>query len=216
MSLRDTSKFISLVLRHKPDAIGITLDEHGWANVDELIGGIAKQQRFDIAMLEKIVATDEKQRYSFNEDKTLIRANQGHSVPVDVELEQVSPPKHLYHGTGEKYVASIETQGLIPKSRLYVHLSPDYNTAEKVGSRHGKPVVYRISAEMMARDGYVFYKSVNGVWLTKEVPVKYFKRDSFDYNTVNEIAAKLREAFAAEDENVVEEQLIPQYSWEYV
>lgn len=122
MSLRDTSKFISLILRHKPDAIGITLDEHGWANVDELIAGIAKQQHFDMAMLEEIVATDEKQRYSFNDDKTLIRANQGHSVPVDVELEQVSPPKHLYHGTGEKYVASIEEQGLIPKSRLYVHL----------------------------------------------------------------------------------------------
>lgn len=216
MSLRDTSKFISLILRHKPDAIGITLDEHGWANVDELIAGIAKQQHFDMAMLEKIVATDDKQRYSFNEDKTLIRANQGHSVPVDVELEQVSPPKHLYHGTGEKYVASIEKQGLIPKSRLYVHLSPDYNTAEKVGSRHGKPVIYCISAEKMAKDGYVFYKSVNGVWLTKEVPVKYFKRDSFDYDIVNEIAAKLREAFAAEDEDAIEELLIPQYSWEYV
>ena len=216
MSLRDTSKFISLILRHKPDAIGITLDEHGWANVAELIEGISKQQHFDMAMLEEIVATDEKQRYSFNEDKTLIRANQGHSVPVDVEFEQASPPKYLYHGTGEKYVASIEAQGLIPKSRLYVHLSADYNTAEKVGSRHGKPVIYRISAEKMAKDGYVFYKSVNGVWLTKEVPVKYFKRDSFDYDTVNEIAARLREAFAAEDENAVEEKIIPQYSWEYV
>ena len=107
MSLRDTSKFISLILRHKPDAIGITLDEHGWANVDELIAGIAKQQHFDMAMLEEIVATDEKQRYSFNDDKTLIRANQGHSVPVDVELEQVSPPKHLYHGTGNlSYIVS--------------------------------------------------------------------------------------------------------------
>lgn len=216
MSIRDTSKFISLILRHKPDVIGISLDEHGWANVDELIEGISKQQHFDMAMLEEIVATDEKQRYSFNEDKTLIRANQGHSVPVDVELEQVSPPKYLYHGTGEKYVASIEAQGLVQKSRLYVHLSSDYNTAEKVGSRHGKPVVYRISAEKMAKDGYVFYKSVNGVWLTKEVPVKYFKRDNFDYDIVNEIAARIREAFVAEDEDTIEEQLIPQYSWEYV
>lgn len=180
MSLRDTSKFISLILRHKPDAIGIVLDEHGWANVSELIEGIAKQQPFDMTMLEEIVATDEKRRYSFNEDKTLIRANQGHSVPVDVELEQVSPPQYLYHGTGEKYAASIEAQGLVPKSRLYVHLSSDYGTAEKVGARHGKPVVYRISAERMAKDGYVFYRSVNGVWLTKEVPVQYFKRDSFD------------------------------------
>lgn len=120
------------------------LDEHVWANVDELIEGISRQQHFDMAMLEEIVATDDKQRYSFNEDKTLIRANQGHSVPVNVELEQVSPPKHLYHGTGEKYVTSIEAQGLSPKSRLYVHLSPDYNTAEKVGSRHGRSVILSI------------------------------------------------------------------------
>ncbi len=164
-----------------------------------------------MAMLEEIVATDEKQRYSFNENKTLIRANQGHSISVDVELEQVLPPKHLYHGTGEKYVASIEEQGLIPKTRLYVHLSPDFNTAEKVGSRHGKPVVYRISAEKMAKDGYVFYKSSNGVWLTKEVPIQYFKRDSFDYDIVNEIVAELREAYIDDNEDAIEEQIIPTY-----
>lgn len=216
MSLRDTSKFISLILRHKPETIGITLDEHGWANVSELIEGISKTQHFDMAMLEEIVATDEKQRYSFNENKTLIRANQGHSVSVDVELEQVSPPKHLYHGTGEKYIIPIEEQGLIPKSRLYVHLSSDFNTAEKVGSRHGKPVVYRISAEKMAKDGYVFYKSANGVWLTKEVPTQYFKRDSFDYNIVNEIVAELREVFIDDNEDAIEEQIIPNYGWEYV
>lgn len=216
MSLKDTSKFISLILRHKPEVIGISLDEHGWANVDELIEGIAKQQHFDMAMLEEIVATDDKQRYSFNEDKTLIRANQGHSVPVDVELEEVLPPKHLYHGTGEKYVASIEAHGLIPKSRLYVHLSPDFNTAEKVGARHGKPVVYRVSAEKMERDGFVFYKSVNGVWLTKEVPSQYFKRDSFDYNVVNEIAEKVLYAIADDNLDVIEEQIIPKHGWEYV
>lgn len=216
MSLNDTSKFISLILRHKPEVIGISLDEHGWANVDELIEGIAKQQHFDMAMLEEIVATDDKQRYSFNEDKMLIRANQGHSVSVDVELEAVAPPKHLYHGTGEKYVALIEAQGLIPKSRLYVHLSSDYNTAEKVGSRHGKPVVYRILAENMARDGYVFYKSVNGVWLTKIVPPQYFKRDSFDYNVVITIAEEILGAITEDDLDVVEEQIIPKYGWEYV
>ncbi len=216
MSLRDTSKFISLILRHKPETIGITLDEHGWASVSELIEGISKKQHFDMAMLEEIVATDEKQRYSFNENKTLIRANQGHSISVDVELEQVLPPKHLYHGTGEKYVASIEEQGIIPKTRLYVHLSPDFNTAEKVGSRHGKPVIYRISAEKMAKDGYVFYKSSNGVWLTKEVPTQYFKRDSFDYNIVNRIVAELREAFMDDNEDAIEEQIILTYGWEYV
>ena len=178
MSLKETSKFISLILRHKPEEIGITLDEHGWANVDELIAGIAKTRIFDMSMLEEIVRTDEKQRYSFNEDKTLIRANQGHSIPVDVELEQKVPPEILYHGTGEKYVSSIEKQGLIPKSRLYVHLSADYDTAVKVGSRHGKPVVYTVAAGEMHKNGYTFYLSVNGVWLTKSVPPQFLQRES--------------------------------------
>ena len=176
MSLKETSKFIALILRHKPEEIGIALDEHGWANVDELIAGISKRQPFSMADLEEIVAADEKGRYSFNEDKTLIRANQGHSIPVDVELEKVEPPEFLYHGTGEKYVESIEEKGIIPKSRLYVHLSSDYDTAVKVGSRHGKPVVFRVKANKMYRDGFVFFKSVNGVWLTKEVPTQYFNR----------------------------------------
>ena len=127
-------------------------------------------------MLDEIVRTDEKQRYSYNEDHTLIRANQGHSIPVDVELEKVEPPEFLYHGTGEKFTASIDKQGLIPKSRLYVHLSPDEETAVKVGRRHGKPVIYLVRAGNMKRDGYAFYRSVNGVWLTKEVPVKYLRK----------------------------------------
>ena len=173
LSLKETSKFISLILRHKPETIGITLDEHGWANVDELIAGIAKTHPIDMAILEQIVAEDEKQRYSFNEDKTLIRANQGHSISVDVELEEKQPPEILYHGTGEKYVSSINEQGLIPKSRLYVHLSKDEETAVKVGQRHGKPVIYKVKSGDMYRDGYKFFCSVNGVWLTKNVPVKY-------------------------------------------
>lgn len=176
MTNRDTSKFISLILRHKPEAIGITLDEHGWANVDELIAGVSKTHPLDMAGLERIVADDEKQRYSFNDDKTLIRANQGHSIPVDVELEEVCPPEVLYHGTGEKYTSSIEVQGLIPKSRLYVHLSCDEDTARKVGQRHGKPVIYIVKSGEMYRDGIVFYRSVNGVWLTKAVSVKYLER----------------------------------------
>lgn len=173
----ETSKYISLILRHKPETIGITLDEHGWANVDELIAGIAKSQPFTMEMLEEIVETDEKQRYSFNDDKSLIRANQGHSIPVDVELEEKCPPTILFHGTGEKYVMSISEQGLIPKSRLYVHLSSDYETAVKVGKRHGKPVVYTVSAGDMYNAGYRFYQSVNGVWLTKEVPVQYLSEE---------------------------------------
>lgn len=173
MKLTEISKFISLILRHKPDTIGIVLDEHGWANVDELINGINKSQAITKEILEKIVDEDNKQRYSFNEDKTLIRANQGHSIPVDVELEEVIPPKYLYHGTGRKYVASINRQGLIPKSRLYVHLSNGVVTATNVGSRHGIPVVYCIDAQKMYEDGYKFYLSKNGVYLTKEVPIQY-------------------------------------------
>lgn len=176
MSLNDTSKYIALILRHKPETIGISLDEHGWANVEELIAGIAKTQQFDMSMLEEIVNTDNKQRYSFNEDKTLIRANQGHSIPVDVELEEKQPPEILWHGTGEKYVNSIDLQGLIPKSRLYVHLSKDEQTAINVGSRHGKPILYRVLSGRMYEDGYKFYLSVNGVWLTKKVPVKYLEK----------------------------------------
>jgi len=174
MKLIDISRFMSLILRHRPDQIGISLDEHGWANVDELIAGIAvKAPNFNMEILEEIVRTDEKQRYSFNEDKTLIRANQGHSIPVDVELEEKEPPEVLWHGTGEKYVSSIDEQGLIPKSRLYVHLSKDEETAVKVGKRHGKPVLYRVSAFKMHQDGYKFYLSANGVWLTKVVPKEY-------------------------------------------
>ena len=175
MSLKSTSKFISLILRHKPETIGITLDEHGWADVDALIEGISRTKAFDRQMLEEIVATDEKGRYSFNEDKTLIRANQGHSIPVDVELEEKIPPEILYHGTGEKYVATIDEQGLIPKTRLYVHLSLDEETAKKVGSRHGKPVIYIVKSGQMSRDGIPFFLSANGIWLVKEVPVKYLE-----------------------------------------
>jgi len=188
MSLKNTSKYISLILRHKPETIGITLDEHGWANVEDLIKGVSKTHPLTMEVLEEIVRSDEKQRYSFNEDKTLIRANQGHSVDVDVELEEVKPPQYLYHGTGEKYVASIDTQGLIPKSRLYVHLSGDIETALKVGSRHGKSVVYRVLAEQMSDAGMVFYKSVNDVWLPKSVPLKYLRKESQALDMSDEIA----------------------------
>ena len=176
MNLTNLSKYMSLILRHKPEAIGISLDEHGWASVNDLICGIEKNNPgFNMDILEQIVRTDSKQRYSFNDDKSLIRANQGHSVNVDVELKEKEPPEYLYHGTGEKYVKSINQDGLIPKSRLYVHLSKDIKTAENVGKRHGKEVVYRINSGQMYRDGYKFYLSENGVWLIKEVPVKYLE-----------------------------------------
>lgn len=176
MTLNKTSRFISMILRHKPGVIGITLDEHGWADVSELIEGVNKVHPLDMETLEEIVRTNEKQRFSFNEDKTKIRANQGHTIPVDVELEEKVPPEFLYHGTGDKYVESIDSTGLEPRQRLYVHLSTDKETAAKVGQRHGKPVVYRVNSGQMAKDGYVFYLSVNGVWLTKAVPVKYLEK----------------------------------------
>ena len=176
MNLKSTSKYISLILRHKPEAAGITLDEHGWADVEELIAGVSKTHKLTMDILEEIVETDEKQRYSFNESKTLIRANQGHSIPVDVELPVTKPPKILYHGTGQKSVVSIDKQGLLPQGRLYVHLSGDIETAIKVGRRHGMPVVYEVLSGNMENDGYIYYRSVNGVWLTKTVPVKYLRK----------------------------------------
>lgn len=174
MNLTNISRHMSLILRHKPEDIGITLDEHGWANVDELIAGL----NIDMETLEQIVATDDKQRYSFNEDKTLIRANQGHSIPVDVELEEKEPPKYLWHGTGVKYLDSIKADGLIPKSILYVHLSADMETAGEVGKRHGKEALIRVNAAEMYKNCYTFYLSKNGVWLTKYVPVSYLNFNS--------------------------------------
>jgi len=177
MDLNSISKYISLILRHKPEVIGIRLDEHGWADVEELVNGVAKTKAgFNREALETIVRTDNKQRYSFNGDKTLIRANQGHSVPVDVELEECRPPEYLWHGTGEKYMASIDREGLLPKSRLYVHLSKDIDTAVNVGRRHGRPVVYKVLSGEMYHDGIKFYLSKNGVWLTKNVPARYLEK----------------------------------------
>lgn len=168
-----TSKFLSMILRHRPQELGIKLDEHGWADVQELIAAMSKTQRFTMKDLELIVNTDKKGRYAFNEDKTKIRANQGHSIKVDVELQEEKPPKTLYHGTGEKYVSSIDRRGLIPKSRLYVHMSANRDTAIEAGRRHGNPVLYLVDAEKMSRDGHKFFLSENGVWLAKTVPPKY-------------------------------------------
>ena len=170
--MKSLSKFLSLILRHQPQKVGIELDEHGWADVEELCRRV---RGLDRATLEQIVAQDEKQRYSFSADGKLIRANQGHSIPVDVELAELEPPEILYHGTGEKFAASIKAQGLIRKSRLYVHLSGDAETARKVGQRHGKPLIFLVESGKMFADGFKFYRSVNGVWLTEHVPAKYLK-----------------------------------------
>ncbi len=170
--MKSLSKFLSLILRHQSQKVGIELDEHGWADVEELCRRV---RGLDRATLEQIVAQDEKQRYSFSADGKLIRANQGHSIPVDVEPAELEPPEILYHGTGEKFAASIRAQGLIRKSRLYVHLSGDTETARKVGQRHGKPLIFLVESGKMFADGFKFYRSVNGVWLTEHVPAKYLK-----------------------------------------
>lgn len=177
MDLKKTSVFLSLILRHKPEEIGIQLDKNGWAEVSALIYGVNKTQKYflDVNILEEIVRTDNKQRYSFNENKTKIRANQGHSINVDVELEERKPPKILYHGTGQKYVDSIKSEGLKSKNRLYVHLSTDESTAINVGKRHGVPVVLKVNSDAMYQKGHIFYLSENGVWLTEYVPAQYLR-----------------------------------------
>lgn len=176
-NVTNLSRFISLILRHKPDVISIALDNNGYVNVNELIEGINKSSKYyiDFDILKYIVDTDDKMRYSFNSDLSKIRANQGHSIEVDVGLNDCKPPKTLYHGTGEKYLDDIFKKGLISKSRLHVHLSDNYKTALSVGSRHGKPVVLLINTYKMYADGYRFYLSANKVWLTKEVPIKYME-----------------------------------------
>ncbi len=176
MKTTNISRYIALLLRHHPEKVGLCLDEHGWAEVEALIQGVRQRYpEFNRAVLDEIVARDSKQRYAYNQDMTCIRANQGHSIPVDVELKQALPPAILYHGTGEKYVESIQKVGLIPKSRLYVHLSTDIQTAIQVGKRHGQPVVYQIDTQQMIHDGFIFYISANHIWLTKAVPVQYLK-----------------------------------------
>ena len=168
-------RFLSLVLRHDPHAAGITLDEHGWADVNALLAGVNRTGwKIDLFTLERIVRENNKQRYSFNEDHTKIRANQGHSISVDVELREVEPPKYLYHGTASRFLPAIQAEGIRRMSRQYVHLSGDFETAMAVGKRHGIPVVITIDAAAMARDGVEFYRSENGVWLCEHVEPKYF------------------------------------------
>ena len=168
-------KFLSLVLRHNPQAAGIILDEHGWADVQELLAGVRRSGReIDMETLERIVRENNKQRYSFSADHTKIRANQGHSLQVDVELTAVKPPRYLYHGTATRFLVAIRQEGIRKMSRQYVHLSSDFQTAIEVGRRHGSPVVLTINAEAMAQDGVIFYRSENGVWLCEHVAPKYF------------------------------------------
>jgi len=174
-SLKNSSKLLSLILRHKPETVGITLDGQGWANVDELIDKINSNTDYNTSMeeLEQVVASSDKQRFTFNDDKTKIRANQGHSIPVDLGLTSTKPPKTLYHGTALNNVKTIRKQGINRRNRQHVHLSSNIETATKVGQRHGKPVVLVIDSDRMYNDGLDFIISKNGVWLTHYVDPRY-------------------------------------------
>lgn len=168
------SKLLSLVLRHQPEIIGLNLDANGWAIIDELLLKLSEHGKaITRTELDEIVATNNKKRFAFNDDTTKIRANQGHSMSVDLNLLRQKPPEILFHGTIEKSLHRIMQSGLERMSRQHVHLSADMETAIKVGSRRGKPVVLMIKSGLMHQDGIPFYLSENGVWLTDAVPVKY-------------------------------------------
>ncbi len=168
------SKFLSLVLRHQPELIGLSLAEAGWVAVHDLLAACRRHGKtISLEQLQEVVATNDKKRFSFSEDGNLIRANQGHSVKVELGYEPATPPVTLFHGTAERFLASIKSQGLLKGERHHVHLSADIETATKVGQRHGKPIVLHIDAEKMQQDGFTFYLSTNGVWLTEHVPVPY-------------------------------------------
>lgn len=166
-----TSKFLSLVLRHKPEVIGLRLDENGWADLQELIR-LANSSGHTLTRetIAKVVASNDKQRFAFDSAGNRIRANQGHSIEVDLALAPIQPPAVLYHGTAARFLDSIREQGLLKRQRHHVHLSQDKDTALAVGKRHGSPVVLVVQAEVMWQAGHKFFRSENGVWLTESVP----------------------------------------------
>jgi putative RNA 2'-phosphotransferase len=164
-------RYLSYVLRHRPDELGLVLQSGGWVGVEELLGAMADAGRpLSRQGLERVVADDGKGCFSFDEGGDRIRANQGHSVDVDLELEPVAPPEVLFHGTVKRFLASIHDLGLVRGSRHHVHLSADRETATTVGSRRGRPVLLTVDAAAMAQEGHVFFRSANGVWLVEQVP----------------------------------------------
>jgi putative RNA 2'-phosphotransferase len=173
--LDETSKFLSYVLRHEPQAIGLTLDSEGWADIEALISGAARDGRsLDRSLIENVVANSDKKRFSISEDGQSIRAVQGHSTKsVALQLEEKQPPQTLYHGTATRFMDSINQQGLIPGSRHHVHLSEESATASTVGQRYGTVVILKVAAQQMREQGFKFYQAENGVWLTEQVPVRF-------------------------------------------
>ena len=168
------SKFLSYVLRHQPESIGLQLDAAGWARADDLIAAARQTGKaLDDELLRQIVERGDKRRFALSADGRRIRANYGHSIPIDLGLEPVEPPDLLYHGTATRFLDSIRTEGLQAGGRNFVHLSPDERTAVQVGARHGKPVVLVVDARRMHQDGHAFYLSEGGIWLTQRVPAEY-------------------------------------------
>jgi putative RNA 2'-phosphotransferase len=170
------SKFLSFVLRHQPEFIGLNLDENGWADVNDLLNKM-NSNGFQVTneLLDHIVATNNKKRFAFDDNKSKIRASQGHSIDVELGLKEMTPPEFLYHGTAEKSVESILASGLEKRDRQHVHLSSDKITAKAVGGRHGQPKIFIVAASQMKEDGFAFYLSENNVWLTDNVPARYLK-----------------------------------------
>lgn len=168
------SKYLSFVLRHKPQDAGLELDANGWVDVQSVLANVALLR--DRAHLEHIVATNPKKRFALSDDAAKIRANQGHSVDIDLALAPATPPDVLFHGTSEQALHAIMAAGLVKRARQHVHLSTDQDTAQKVGQRHGPVVILRVDAAAMATAGLLFYKADNGVWLTDHVPSQYLQR----------------------------------------
>ena len=190
------SIYLSYILRHKPEEAFVHMAKGGWVNVEHLIKGINKNGFYiDMKILEEIVNTDAKKRYSFNEDKTRIRANQGHSIDIDMGFENQKPPMILYHGTATKNIDSINAEGIKRMKRQFIHLSTGFVQAMTVGERHGYACVYVVNAQEMYEDGYEFYCAGNGVWLTDYVPVKYIKLQPYYlieelFRVCNELSAR--------------------------
>lgn len=170
------SRFLSYILRHAPESIGLSLDAQGWGEISQLILLTQKKGTpLTLELINDVVKTNDKKRFAISEDGLFIRAVQGHSLKTTVAYQAITPPKILYHGTATRFIDSIFNQGLIPNGRQYVHLSQDYKTAVNVGNRHGKAVVLIVDSEKMFSEDFEFYQSDNGVWLTLFVPVNYLK-----------------------------------------
>ena len=176
------SRFLSLVLRHKPETIGVSLDEAGWLDIDTLIEQSSRiGKRFDRDILYHVVETNDKKRFEIDETGTRIRASQGHSINVDLGYEPMIPPDVLYHGTATKNLGSIFAKGLLKGQRHHVHLSEETKTALNVGQRYGKPVLLKVDAKQMVDDGIQFFRSTNGVWLTDSIDSKYLEQMEKSY-----------------------------------